>query len=140
MKKLFVLLGASMVLFACNNSSSTSSNNNKEESAATSPSDSLTNSSGQSAAGSKYEKGAELIASNDCLTCHKINEKVVGPAYMDVSKKYDATEANIENLANKVIKGGSGTWGTTPMTPHPNLSVDDAKTMVEYILSLKNEQ
>jgi cytochrome c len=91
------------------------------------------------AAGSANEKGLDMIVSLDCTTCHKINEKNIGPAYADVAKKYEATDANIETLANKVIKGGSGNWGTVPMTPHPSLSVDSAKEMVRYILSLKNQ-
>jgi cytochrome c len=90
-------------------------------------------------ASSANEKGLDMIASLDCTTCHKISEKNIGPAYTDVAKKYEATDANIETLANKVIKGGSGNWGTVPMTPHPALSVDSAKEMVRYILSLKNQ-
>lgn len=83
------------------------------------------------------EKGLEMIGALDCTTCHKIEEKNIGPAYRDVANKYEATEANIETLANKVIKGGSGNWGTVPMTPHPAVSLDSAKEMVRYILSLK---
>lgn len=85
------------------------------------------------------EQGLEIIATQDCTTCHKINEKNIGPAYMDVSKKYEATEANIDSLAHKVIDGGKGVWGEVPMTPHPNLSLDSAKEAVRYILSLKNQ-
>ncbi len=81
--------------------------------------------------------GAKLIAGNDCGTCHKQNEKVIGPAFVDIAAKYPPTESNIDTLANKVIKGGSGHWGTIPMTPHPALAVNDAKAMVTYILSLK---
>lgn len=91
------------------------------------------------AASSTNEKGLDMIVSLDCTTCHKINEKNIGPAYSDVAKKYEATDANVETLANKVIKGGSGNWGTVPMTPHPALSIDSAKEMVRYILSLKNQ-
>ena len=80
-------------------------------------------------------KGAQLIAQSDCLSCHKEHEKLVGPAYADVAKKY--TAADIDKLANKVIKGGAGNWGEVPMTAHPQLSVDDAKEMVKYILTVK---
>ena len=76
--------------------------------------------------------GEKLITANDCLTCHKNDQKIVGPAYQDVAAKYPATDANIEMLANKVIKGGSGNWGTIPMTAHPQLAVADAKEMVKY--------
>jgi cytochrome c len=85
------------------------------------------------------EKGLEMIGALDCTTCHKINEKNIGPAYVDVAKKYEPTEANIDTLVEKIIKGGSGNWGTVPMTPHPTLSVDSAKEMVRYILSLRNK-
>jgi len=84
-----------------------------------------------------YQKGLELIAKSDCLTCHKVSEKVTGPAYRDVAAKYEATDANISLLAGKVIKGGSGVWGTIPMTPHATVSEADAKQMIKYILLLK---
>lgn len=80
-------------------------------------------------------KGETLIAAKDCLTCHKVELKLVGPAYIDVAKKYPATEENIAMLADKIIKGGTGNWGEVPMTPHPDIPVDDAKEMVKYILS-----
>jgi cytochrome c len=86
-----------------------------------------------------YQKGLELIAKNDCLTCHKVSEKNIGPAYKDVAAKYESNDANISMLATKVIKGGQGVWGTVPMTPHPQLSEDDAKQIVKYILLLKNK-
>ncbi|MGZ3958256.1 MAG: c-type cytochrome, partial [Flavisolibacter sp.] len=83
------------------------------------------------------EKGLNLIAKNDCLTCHQVEVKTTGPAYMDVAAKYPNNEAVIDSLSNKVIKGGSGNWGTVPMTPHPSLSKEDARSMVKYVLSLK---
>ncbi len=84
-----------------------------------------------------YQKGLALVAKSDCLTCHKIDEKLVGPAYKDIANKYTADDKIISQLANKVIKGGSGNWGQVPMSPHPGLSEDDAKQMVKYVLSLK---
>lgn len=83
------------------------------------------------------EKGLKLVANSDCLTCHKINEKVIGPSYKDVAKKYASTPANIKMLAGKIIKGGTGVWGAIPMTAHSTLSQADAETMVKYVLSLK---
>lgn len=83
------------------------------------------------------EEGKALLAKSDCLACHKVDTKVVGPAYNDVAKKYPATEANYNQLADKVIAGGSGVWGPSAMTPHPALAKADAKKMVQYILSLK---
>jgi len=89
------------------------------------------------AAEAAASKGAELISKSDCLTCHKVDMKVVGPSYKEVAAKYEATDANIEMLASKVIAGGSGHWGEVPMQAHPNVSKEDATEMVKYILSLK---
>jgi cytochrome c len=88
-------------------------------------------------AGADVTKGKNLIAKSDCLACHKDDAKLVGPAYVDVANKYEATDANIAKLADKIIKGGAGAWGQIPMSPHPTLSQGDAKEMVKYILSLK---
>jgi cytochrome c len=63
--------------------------------------------------------------------------KVIGPSFNDIAAKYPSNEANIDTLANKVIKGGKGNWGDVPMTAHPALALADAKTIVTYILSLK---
>lgn len=81
--------------------------------------------------------GGKLIVANDCLTCHTVGSKVVGPAFKVVAAKYTATDTNIDILAERVIKGGSGIWGATPMPGHPTMAMNDAKTMVKYILSLK---
>lgn len=84
-----------------------------------------------------YQKGLELIGKSDCLTCHKVSEKNIGPAYKDVAAKYENTEENVKMLAGKIIKGGSGVWGNIPMTPHPTVSQEDAEAMVKYIFLLK---
>ena len=81
--------------------------------------------------------GQALISKADCLACHKLDVKLVGPAYKDVAKKYPATTANYDMLVKKVIGGGSGVWGPVAMAPHPALQPADAKKMVEYVLSLK---
>ncbi len=85
-----------------------------------------------------YQKGLELIAKSDCLTCHKVSEKLTGPSYKDVAAKYENTDANVDLLTSKIIKGGTGVWGAIPMTPHAQLSESDAKQMVKYILLLRN--
>lgn len=85
-----------------------------------------------------YQAGLALVGQYQCITCHKIDEKLTGPAYREVANKYaGADDATITKLAKKVIDGGSGVWGEVPMTPHPNVSEADAKTMVKYILLLK---
>lgn len=83
------------------------------------------------------KKGETLISKSDCFACHKVQEKVLGPSYKDVANKYEKTKANIDYLVNKIKTGGSGVWGAVPMSPHPALSDDDLKAMVQYILSLK---
>lgn len=84
-----------------------------------------------------YEKGLELVGKSDCFTCHKVNEPSTGPAYQAVAAKYPNNPAVIDSLSEKVIKGGAGNWGVVPMTPHPQLSKEDAVAMVKYVLSLK---
>lgn len=95
-----------------------------------------TNRNAGSAPQGAYEKGAQLIKSSDCLSCHQEKIKLVGPSYIDVAKKYQPTDDNINLLADKIIKGGSGVWGDVPMTSHPAVSDQDAHEMVKYILSL----
>ncbi len=83
----------------------------------------------------KVSRGEELIAASDCLACHKVEEKVVGPSYKEVAAKY--TDKDEAMLVDKIIKGGQGVWGEVPMTPHPAVTNEDATEMVKYILSLK---
>lgn len=128
MKKVLLVMSAAIVLYACGGESTKAPETAATPETKTAP------------AASTEEKGLNILASLDCTTCHKINEKSIGPAYMDVSKKYEATDAMVDSLAHKVIKGGSGVWGTVPMTPHPNLSLDSAREVVKYVLNLKNAQ
>lgn len=129
MKKTFIILGLALMVAACN------SNSNKSASDSTATTPAATPSTSTSAAADTA--GLALIKKNDCLTCHKVDQKVVGPAYQDVANKYTSSPAVIDTLANKVIKGGSGNWGSIAMSPHPALSEADAQEMIKYILSLK---
>lgn len=88
---------------------------------------------------SDFAKGKLLITKNDCNTCHNIKTKMIGPAFFAVSKKYAFTDANIDLLASRIIKGSKGNWGTTAMTPHPTLSSSNARLIVSYILSITNK-
>lgn len=83
----------------------------------------------------KHE-GLVLIEGADCLGCHKIDSKLVGPSYQEVANKY--TEADVDKLATKIIEGGKGVWGEIPMTPHSGMSKENAQKMVKYIITLKN--
>jgi cytochrome c len=82
-------------------------------------------------------EGKTLISKSDCMACHSIDNKMVGPSYISVADKYTLNETNIAGLSKKIINGGSGAWGTIPMIAHPTLSSADADKMVKYILSLK---
>ena len=79
-------------------------------------------------------KGLELINGSDCKACHAKDEKVNGPSYIQVAEKYD--EADEGYLVSTIIKGGSGVWGETLMSAHPQLAIEDVQTIVRYILSL----
>lgn len=86
------------------------------------------------------KKGEALISYSDCYICHKEDKESTGPAFADIAKRYPANKVYFDLLANKIIIGGRGTWGTPLMDPHPELSFDDAKQMVYYIMSLKNQK
>ncbi|WP_316823218.1 c-type cytochrome [Pedobacter gandavensis] len=88
-------------------------------------------------ASTEKHPGEKLIATSDCIGCHNKVTKVIGPTYEEIAAKYTNDDATVELLSKKIIDGGKGVWGEIPMTPHANLSQDDAKEMVRYILSLK---
>ena len=135
MKKFLLPLGLSAILISCNSgsdSATTSSTTTDTTAVATTPA--VTDYTSDP----NYQKGLAIEAKSDCATCHKINEKLVGPAFKDVANKYaGADEAMIDSLAGKVIHGGAGVWGQVPMTPHPDMSQEDARTVVKYVLLLK---
>jgi cytochrome c len=85
-------------------------------------------------------QGQALVDASDCKTCHHPTNKIVGPAHAEVAKKYEFTKANVGMLADKIIAGGSGTWGEIPMTAHPDISKADAEKMAMYVLSLDGEK
>lgn len=77
-----------------------------------------------------------IMARSDCNTCHNKDVRTVGPSYIEIARRYDSSPQRKASLIEKIIEGGQGNWGEVPMTPHPDLSKDDALTMVDYILSL----
>lgn len=89
----------------------------------------------EESAGEEKPEGLALIEGADCLGCHKIDSKLVGPSYQEIADRY--TEADLDQLAKKIIEGGKGSWGEVPMTPHSGMSEETAQKMVKYILSLK---
>ena len=85
-------------------------------------------------------QGESLMNASDCKACHHQTNKIIGPAHMDVAKKYEFTQANVMLIASKIIAGGSGVWGEIPMSPHPDISQIDAEKMARYVLSLDGEK
>ena len=127
MKKVFIIISLSCLVISCGNNET--KNDTKQvaaEDKVASPGDNP-----------DYAKGLNLIAKNDCLTCHKATEKLIGPAYADVAAKYTFTDDVIDSLAQTIINGSVGKWGPVPMNSHPTLTKEDAKTMVKYIMTLK---
>ncbi len=84
-----------------------------------------------------YIKGLEKVKGSDCLSCHMVARKIVGPSYAEVAAKYESTEENVNMLAQRVINGAVGVWGEVPMPAHLSLSEEDAKGMIRYVLLLK---
>jgi len=84
--------------------------------------------------------GKLLIAESDCKSCHLIDQKSAGPSYRDVAKRYAKDVRAVEVLSDKILNGGSGNWGEIAMAAHPQLKKDQTVQMVEYILSLANEE
>jgi len=77
-----------------------------------------------------------LAQKKNCMACHAVDKKIVGPAYKDVAKKY-AGKDMVAKLADKVRQGGSGVWGAIPMPANPQVSDAEAKQLVTWVLSLK---
>lgn len=131
-KLLFVIMSAGVIaLFACGGK--------KEEEKKP---EVKTENTGDLSGNPDYAAGLELVSKDDCLTCHRPTGKLTGPSYEEVANKYaGADDKKIEELANTIIKGvkvSDSKWGATQdMTPHPNLTMDNAKKMVKYILLLK---
>lgn len=78
-----------------------------------------------------------LAKANNCLACHAVDKKVVGPAYKEVAKKYNNDASKADMLAQKILKGGSGVWGAIPMPANTKVSEADAKKLATWVLSLK---
>ncbi|WP_375445815.1 ThuA domain-containing protein [uncultured Fibrella sp.] len=82
-----------------------------------------------------FSAGKRLIELSDCKSCHAIDKKSIGPAYIDIAKKYRSA-TRVRALAQKIISGGGGEWGEQAMSAHPQLKVEEAEDMVRYIQSL----
>jgi cytochrome c len=78
-----------------------------------------------------------LATAKNCMACHAVDRKLVGPAYKEVAKKYAADKGATDSLAIKIQKGGSGVWGAVPMPANPQVTDADAKKLAAWILSQK---
>lgn len=83
------------------------------------------------------QSGADLAAKKNCLACHQVDKKVVGPAYKTIAAKYAGDKGAADMLAAKIMKGGSGVFGPVPMPANPQVSEAEAKQLAAWVLSLK---
>jgi cytochrome c len=79
----------------------------------------------------------DLAQKKNCLACHAVDKKVVGPSYKEVATKYAGQKDAVEKLTQKVVKGGVGAWGQIPMPANPQVTEAEAKQLVTWILGLK---
>ena len=80
---------------------------------------------------------ADLAKSKNCMACHAVGSKLVGPAYKDVAAKYAGQKDAEAKLVAKVMKGGSGVWGPVPMPANPQVSEAEAQSLVRWVLAQK---
>ncbi len=80
---------------------------------------------------------ADLAKAKNCMACHSVNNKVLGPAFKDIGAKYASQKGAEDKLVQKVLKGGSGVWGTVPMPANGQVSEAEARTLVKWMLTLK---
>src|ERR1043165_9453372 len=108
-----VIVALALVIFSCGQ---------KEKKAATEDYGTPTEESTATKQVDPIAQGEMLVKENDCKTCHHKTNKIIGPAHLEVAKKYDVTAANVKMIADKIIKGGQGNWGQIPMTGHTDIS------------------
>jgi cytochrome c len=80
---------------------------------------------------------ADLAKAKNCMACHAVASKLVGPAFKDVAAKYAGQKDAEDKLSAKVMKGGSGSWGAVPMPANPQVSEAEAHTLVKWVLAQK---
>lgn len=79
----------------------------------------------------------QLATAKNCMACHAVDKKLVGPSYKDVAAKYAGQKDALEKLSAKVMKGGSGVWGPVPMPANAQVNADESKKLVAWILEQK---
>jgi cytochrome c len=85
------------------------------------------------------DPGLELMRASTCFACHMADTPSAGPSYQAVALRYKDDPAAAERLAQKILSGGSGTWGQLPMPPHPQHTLDQSRRMVAWVLALKDD-
>lgn len=78
-----------------------------------------------------------LATSKNCMACHAVDKKLVGPAYKDVAAKYAGQKDAADKLAAKILKGGSGVWGPVPMPANTQVNDAEAKKLAAWVLTQK---
>jgi cytochrome c len=78
-----------------------------------------------------------LATAKNCMACHAVDKKLVGPAYKDVAAKYAGDKTAVDKLANKILKGGSGVWGPVPMPANTQVNEAEAKKLAAWVLTQK---
>lgn len=88
--------------------------------------------------GVEYDhRGLYWMEKSDCMTCHEVDRKTVGPSFIEIAQRYPNDKASMDYLINKVKEGGAGVWGAVAMNAHPGLTEREIKEMLNYIFSLK---
>ena len=77
----------------------------------------------------------DLAKKSNCMSCHAVDKKMVGPSYQDVAKKYAGNADAVKTLSAKVKAGGKGNWGQIPMPPNANVKDADIETLVKWVLA-----
>jgi cytochrome c len=78
-----------------------------------------------------------LATAKNCMACHALDKKLVGPSYKDVAAKYAGNKSAVDTLAHKIQKGGAGVWGPVPMPANPQVSDAEAKKLAAWVLTVK---
>ncbi|MGK6306700.1 c-type cytochrome [Variovorax sp. DT-64] len=78
-----------------------------------------------------------LATSKNCMSCHAVDRKVLGPSFKEIAAKYKDNKGAADMLATKIVKGGSGVWGAVPMPANNQVSEADAKKLAAWVLSTK---
>ena len=78
-----------------------------------------------------------LATAKNCMACHAVDKKLVGPSYKDVAAKYAGQKDAVDKLAAKIIKGGSGVWGPVPMPANAQVNDAEAKKLATWVLTQK---